>query len=80
MSRGQGSYNRIKKSKKTLNSQKKVKEANTREKELANVPWEASVVSRILTHSSPRERNFCINICRRKQYEKEIKKQKESNT
>jgi hypothetical protein len=47
---------------------------------IANIPWEASAVSWILTHSSPRERNFCINICRRKQYEKEVEKQKESKS
>jgi hypothetical protein len=44
---------------------------------MVSIPWEASAVSWILTHSLPRERNFCINTYRTKQHEKEIEKQKE---
>jgi hypothetical protein len=47
---------------------------------MVSIPWEASTVSWILTHSLPRERNFCINTCRMKQHEKEIEKQKESKS
>jgi hypothetical protein len=82
-SRGQGSYNRIKRARRYSVPEEGEKN-QTRERKnsqiIANIPWEALAVSWILTHSSPRGRNFCINICRRKQYEKEVKQQKESST
>jgi hypothetical protein len=82
-SRGQGSYNTIKGARRhsiARGRQKKYTRERKNSQIMVNIPWEVSAVSWILTHSLPRERNFCINICRMKQYEKEIKKQKESNT
>jgi hypothetical protein len=83
VSQGQDSYNRIKRARRYSIARGRRKK-QTRERKnsqiIANIPWEAFAVSWILTHSSPRERNFCINICRRKQYEKEVEKQKESKS
>jgi hypothetical protein len=79
-SRGQGSYNRIKRVRRhsiARGGRKKQRRGRKNSQIIANRPWEASAVSWIFTHSSPRERNFCINICRRKQYEKEVEKQKD---